>query len=97
MKKPVSVSNDGTGNLVAVCDDGSVYVLLSPYQNSLLGDDKKGWREGKPIPGTRESREMRSLRKITAAWNHYWNDTCQEESDVNYFFNAVKGALEEPF
>jgi hypothetical protein len=37
MRKPISISNDGAGNLVAVCDDGSVYVMLSCQQAKLGG------------------------------------------------------------
>lgn len=97
MRKPIGIANDGTGSLMAICSDGTTFVMLSPMQAGLAGVKRGRWVAGATIPGTEESREMVSLRKITTAWNHYWNDTCQKESDVNDFFNAVKSALEDPF
>ena len=37
------------------------------------------------------------LLTITAAWNHYYNNTDQSESAQDEFFDAVRDSLEKPF
>lgn len=93
MRKPVGITYNNDGNMVVICDDGSTHVMLSSANASMF-DKPPGWLPGKPIPGTEESPEMMSLRKIKEAWHHYWYKTEQNNSDVDMFFNSVRDALE---
>ena len=92
MRKPVGVANDGSGNLVVVCDDGSVHVMLSMAQASLFGQEPGGWRKGSSIPGTEDSEEMVAFNRIVKAWDD-WKDSSQEDGD-DVLFSSIRDALD---